>query len=190
MNATFAGENLTDTLVELVGASGAMSADEARDAIEQAFMSRELNAAVGDELAYPVRTVNLGIAFAIQSGRVSRMIASKVGEGSLDAYCDMVACLTLCMEDFTMERKHDEREPGTDPAPRATGRILTMNPKYPEVEVQLSGEDRNAMAIMARVSRAMERAGLRAEANAFRQQAMSGSYDDLLQLCMRTVRVN
>lgn len=61
-------------------------------------------------------------------------------------------------------------------------------PKYPEIEVQLSGEDGNAFFIMSRVRRAMERAGLRAEAKEFFDAAIATpSYDALLQHVMQTV---
>lgn len=65
-----------------------------------------------------------------------------------------------------------------------------MKPKYPDVEVQLSGEDGNAMAIMGRVSKALRRAGVsREECDAFREEATSGDYDQLLQTCFRWVDV-
>lgn len=66
-----------------------------------------------------------------------------------------------------------------------------MEPKFPDVEVQLTGHDGNAYAIIARVVRGMERAGYREEAKEFAHAAMeSESYDDLLMLAMRTVDVH
>lgn len=63
-----------------------------------------------------------------------------------------------------------------------------MGPKYPEVEVQLSEEDGNALFIMGRVSKAMRRAGLDKSAiDAYHAEAMSGDYDHLLQVTMATV---
>lgn len=63
-------------------------------------------------------------------------------------------------------------------------------PKYPEVEVELVGQDGNAMAIMARVSRAMEKEGIPAkEREKFLEEAMSGDYDTVIQTCMKWVEV-
>ena len=63
--------------------------------------------------------------------------------------------------------------------------------KFPEVEVQLSGEDGNAFAIIGSVAKAMRRAGLSKEdVNEFQQTAMSGDYDNVLQTAMKTVTVS
>ncbi len=63
-------------------------------------------------------------------------------------------------------------------------------PKYPQVHVQLTGEDGNAFAILGAVQRAMKRAGIpESEQEAFRQEAMSGDYHHLLATCMRWVEV-
>jgi hypothetical protein len=63
--------------------------------------------------------------------------------------------------------------------------------KYPEVEVQLTGTDGNAFAIIGNVSRALKRAGLRDAAAAFSAEAMQcDSYDALLVLAMQTVEVS
>ena len=76
-----------------------------------------------------------------------------------------------------------------------------MDPKY-DIEVQLTGGDGNAFAIIGAVSGAIRRAygdgqpfETRQEATAaaaeYREQAMeSGSYDELLQHAMRTVHVS
>lgn len=62
-------------------------------------------------------------------------------------------------------------------------------PKYPDVYVQLSGEDGNTGAICGRVTSAMRRAGISTvEQNDFRCAVLDcGSYDEVLQLVMRTV---
>jgi hypothetical protein len=63
-----------------------------------------------------------------------------------------------------------------------------MNVKYPEVVVQLTGNNGNAFVIIGAVTRALKRAGLRQEAAEFASQAMQQpSYDALLVLCMETV---
>ena len=62
--------------------------------------------------------------------------------------------------------------------------------KYPNVEVQLSGEDGNAFAIMGAVQKALRRAGVDAEEIAkYKEESMSGDYDNLLQTAMRWVNV-
>lgn len=61
-------------------------------------------------------------------------------------------------------------------------------PKYPEVKVELIGQDGNALAIIARVRRAMRAAGVdQKEVDAYMHQAMSGDYDHVLQVTMETV---
>lgn len=60
--------------------------------------------------------------------------------------------------------------------------------KYPEISVQLVGEDGNAFAILGRVTDALRRGGVaKAEINVFVAEATSGNYDELLQTCMRWV---
>jgi len=63
-------------------------------------------------------------------------------------------------------------------------------PAYPDVSVQLSGQDGNAFGIIGSVSRALRRAGHREAAETFSREAVdSPSYDALIQLAMRTVDV-
>ncbi len=64
-------------------------------------------------------------------------------------------------------------------------------PKFPHIEVQLSGEDGNAMAIMGRVAGAMRQGGVeQIHISAFNAEAMSGDYDGVLQTAMRYVTCN
>jgi hypothetical protein len=64
-----------------------------------------------------------------------------------------------------------------------------MQPKYP-ITVQLTGNDGNAFAIMASVSRALKDHGVDPEeVSTFTQEAMSGDYDNLLRTAMRWVEV-
>jgi len=61
-----------------------------------------------------------------------------------------------------------------------------MDPKFPDVTVQLSEEDGNAGAIMGRCAKAARRAGVeKDDINQFRKECMSGDYDHLLQTCMK-----
>ena len=65
-----------------------------------------------------------------------------------------------------------------------------MEPKYPEIEVQLTGEDGNAFFIIGRVSKALKRGGAKPEdIKAFSDKAMSGDYDNVLRTCMEYVNV-
>jgi hypothetical protein len=62
--------------------------------------------------------------------------------------------------------------------------------KYPRVEVTLSGSDGNAFAVMGKVSEALRRAGVpREEIDQYKAEAMSGDYDNLLQVTMQWVEV-
>jgi hypothetical protein len=66
-----------------------------------------------------------------------------------------------------------------------------METKYPDIEVQLSGEDGNAFFIIGRVSQALRRAKVpQSEIDEFRKDCMSGNYDHLLQTCMKWVTCN
>jgi hypothetical protein len=50
--------------------------------------------------------------------------------------------------------------------------------------VQLSGEDGNVFSIIARVSKALKKAGQPEKAQEFRDKAMkAGSYEEVLGLC-------
>lgn len=65
-----------------------------------------------------------------------------------------------------------------------------MDPKYPDIEVELIGKDGNAFMILGLVSKALKRAGVsKAEVDEYMAEAMSGDYDHLLQTTMRWVEV-
>lgn len=65
-----------------------------------------------------------------------------------------------------------------------------MEPKYPNITVQLVGQDGNAFAIIGRVQRALRDADVDpAEVSAFAAEATSGDYDNLLATTMRWVDV-
>jgi len=62
--------------------------------------------------------------------------------------------------------------------------------KYPEVQVELVGQDGNAFAIMGAVSKALRRAGVdKSEIDEYLSECMSGDYDNLLRTAMRWVSV-
>ena len=61
--------------------------------------------------------------------------------------------------------------------------------KY-DVQVQLSGTDGNAFAIMATVKNALKKAGVgRDEIDEYINESMSGDFDHLLQTAMKWVEV-
>lgn len=63
--------------------------------------------------------------------------------------------------------------------------------KYPEIEVQLTGNDGNAYAIMGAVAKALRENDVpEAEVNAYREESMSGDYNNLLRVAMSWVSVS
>jgi hypothetical protein len=62
------------------------------------------------------------------------------------------------------------------------------NVRFPQVHVNLVGEDGNAFSILGRVRRAMHDADVAQEdIDAYHQEATSGDYNYLLEVTMRTV---
>lgn len=60
--------------------------------------------------------------------------------------------------------------------------------KYPNIHVDLIGEDGNAMSIIGRTTRALRRGGVdKDEISQFTTEAMSGDYDHVLQTVMKWV---
>jgi len=65
-----------------------------------------------------------------------------------------------------------------------------METKYPEVEVELVGQDGNAFAIMGRVMGALKDAGVsKEEIDQYYAESTSGDYDNLLRTAMAWVSV-
>jgi hypothetical protein len=64
-----------------------------------------------------------------------------------------------------------------------------MQPRYPDVEVQLTGKDSDLFGVIGRVVRAMRRFDVPdAEINKFEEEvAYCGSYDSALQIVMHWV---
>jgi hypothetical protein len=66
-----------------------------------------------------------------------------------------------------------------------------METKFPEIEVQLTGTDGNAFAVLGKVERALRKGGAtEAQVDEFLAEATSGDYDHLLQTAMRWVEVS
>lgn len=73
---------------------------------------------------------------------------------------------------------------------KATKQASVNYPLYPLIEVQLSGTDGNAFALLGAVQREMKRGGLeKARIDEFMAEATSGDYDALLRTCMKWVTV-
>ena len=66
-----------------------------------------------------------------------------------------------------------------------------MEVKYPDIAVQLTGHDGNAMIVMGRVASALRKAGVaKDEIDEFYRESMRGDYDHLLQTAMAWVAVS
>ena len=66
-----------------------------------------------------------------------------------------------------------------------------MQPKYPNINVRLAGNDSNAFAILAAVKKALYNNKVSAEEiKQFYDEATSGDYDNLLQTTMKWVEVS
>lgn len=64
------------------------------------------------------------------------------------------------------------------------------DPKYPEIEVNLSGGSGNAFALLGSVSKGLQRGGVdKKERDEFYAEATAGDYDHVLQTCMKWVNV-
>lgn len=62
--------------------------------------------------------------------------------------------------------------------------------KYPDIEVQLTGKDGNAFAILGAVTAALRKAGVEQSVrDQYMAEATSGDYDDLLVVTMSWVEV-
>lgn len=66
---------------------------------------------------------------------------------------------------------------------------MTTNETKQRPTVKLIGEDGNAFNILGRVKRALVKAGMREEAQAFMTEAMAGDYDHLLATVQKYVDV-
>ena len=67
---------------------------------------------------------------------------------------------------------------------------ITTKPKYPNITVQLTGNDGNAFAIMGAVRKALKREKVSADEIAeYTKQSTSGDYDNLLRVAMSWVTV-
>lgn len=66
-----------------------------------------------------------------------------------------------------------------------------MDVRFPDADVELSGEDGNAFAIIGRTQRALRKAGATPEElKQYCEEAMSSDYDNVLATTMRWVNVS
>jgi hypothetical protein len=92
------------------------------------------------------------------------------------------------MEDFLNDKPLDKVEEETEKMETEVKEESSV--KFPNIEVELVGHDGNAFAIMGRVSKAMQRAGVdRDVIDQYTKESMSGDYDHLLQVAMSYVNV-
>jgi len=68
----------------------------------------------------------------------------------------------------------------------------STTPRFPDVHVQLSGQDGNVFAIIGRVRRALMNAGATQEQldRFWEEVSNAGSYDEALRVVMRWVHVS
>ena len=65
-----------------------------------------------------------------------------------------------------------------------------MTPRYPNITVELLEEDGNAFFMIGRTQQALRRNGVSAdEIDAFREEATSGDYDNVIKTIMEWVNV-
>ena len=65
-----------------------------------------------------------------------------------------------------------------------------VDPKYKNITVQLTGQDGNAFAIMAKVSGALRKESVpESEVEQYLAESMEGDYDNLLRTAMSWVNV-
>lgn len=65
-----------------------------------------------------------------------------------------------------------------------------MQPKYPDIVVELTGQDGNAFNVLGLVNRALREDGVpKEERDQFMREATAGDYDNLLLTAMKWVTV-
>lgn len=78
----------------------------------------------------------------------------------------------------------------TTPPADAVGEGTVNSPWY-DLDVQLTGGDGNAFAILGAVQKALRRSAVpAADISRFQEEATSGDYDNLLRTAMRWVNVS
>lgn len=66
-----------------------------------------------------------------------------------------------------------------------------MEPKYPNVKVQLTGQNGNAFVVLGLVKKGLQRGGVsKEEQDVFFKEATAGDYNNVLMTAMRWVDVS
>jgi hypothetical protein len=112
-------------------------------------------------------------------------------ENSIDVHWDSgstLAILPNAGDRIRLLPSADAEPPSrTPPSSPPTPQDPTQ-PRHPDIQVQLSGEDGNAFAILGRTAAALRAAGVpQEEIDAFFAEATSGDYDHLLHTTMAWV---
>jgi hypothetical protein len=112
-------------------------------------------------------------------------------EPTIDVQWDDGSTLAILPDAGDQLRLLPSNDPDPLPNPPASSPPTAgdpTQPRYPEIQVQLSGEDGNAFAILGRTAAALRAAGVpQQEIDAFFAEATSGDYDHLLQTTMAWV---
>jgi hypothetical protein len=59
-----------------------------------------------------------------------------------------------------------------------------------DIKVKITGEDGNAFAILGKVSKALKKGGYSDLVSSYREEAMSGDYNNLIRVTMKYVDVS
>ncbi len=96
----------------------------------------------------------------------------------------------VCLGSGALIRRIDQMNNDSTVAYRLYAKKTVMSKvKYPDVTVGISKERGEALSIVSRTSKALKRAGVHPSiAKEYREEAMSGDYDHLLQVTMAWVR--
>jgi hypothetical protein len=112
-------------------------------------------------------------------------------EPTIDVQWDDGSTLAILPDAGDQLRLLPRHDPGPPPAtPSATSPTPEdpTQPRYPDIHVQLTGEDGNAFAILGRTAAALHAAGVpQEEIDAYFAEATSGDYDHLLHTTMTWV---
>jgi hypothetical protein len=99
-----------------------------------------------------------------------------------------LAILPDASDQIRLLPSNDTGPPPHTPSATAPTPPDPTQPRYPDVQVQLTGEDGNAFAILGRTAGALRAAGVPQEdIDTYFAEATSGDYDHLLQTTMRWV---
>lgn len=83
------------------------------------------------------------------------------------------------------------RNAAAEPTPEPVTEPEESGIRYPDIDVTLVGVDSHPFAIIKAVTDGLRKGGIgQAERDAFREEALSGDYDHIIQTAMRWVNVS